>query len=81
MDRAAPHRPRGGTPTRGMIRTLRMLGVAAGLMLAGAHASDYQVGIVTHFDQDWNVVDFLPLLADFFVVCIREGVSWGDAEP
>jgi len=64
-----------------MIRALCSLGLAAGLVLAAARAADDRVGVVTHFDQDWKVADFMPLVSDLGVGWIRDGVSWGDVEP
>ena len=64
-----------------MSRAACLLGVAAGLMLASARTADDQVGVVTHFDQDWKPAEIMPLLAESGAGWIRDGVSWGDVEP
>lgn len=64
-----------------MMRAACLLGAVAGLTLAPAHAADDQVGVVTHFDQDWKPSEIMPLLADLGAGWIRDGVSWGDVEP
>ncbi len=58
-----------------------LLGLLAGLTLVDADAADDQVGVNTHFDQNWNPAELMPRVADLGAGWIRDGVSWGDVEP